>query len=328
MDTEKKRPYFLLFDDLTDRQIDIEPTAAAFQSFETALFLISTGRWPNAITTIWDACEKILRVQYFVQHNVASKEETRAFELQNDFEEHQEISAALVDKSHKLRRKRNDFSHRGYSPQDDLACIDLFFTSGVPYFSYIAKCALGREISSLIPRSHLWFWEILETTRDAVKSEISNDADPVSALTLLEVAAKKVFDVDSAHNRLFPLNLEKFFIENYFQDLAPDVSETIKKDFLSEVGESYPIEGSECPICSHDLLISAKAFDYEPSLKLSWENNFGLRGLWCQECHYVLSNETFVKRMVRKKKWTDSLDSIYRGRVEPISVLSGLPRLD
>jgi hypothetical protein len=328
MESKESRPHLVIFECLTTEQLKSDFVASAFQSLETALFLLSDRRWPGALVTVWDACEKILRAHYYVKNGKLPSDTMTAYELQRDFEIHQEITFDLTEASHVLRKKRNDISHKGYSPRDDDACVELFFSAGVPYFNFVAKFALGSEIREYIPNTHEWFWEIFQITRDAVKAEIAEKSSPVSALILLEFAAGKVFKIGTAHKSLSPINWEKYTLEQLFQDVAHEVNYIIMADFISEIGESFRVNGANCPICNEELLISATSFDCDPKPESTLWKNFGLRGLWCPECRYVLRSELLVKKLVRKKKWSDSIDAITNGKVEPISIPFGVPKIE
>lgn len=328
MKSKETRPHLAIFEALTDKHLELDFVASAFQSFETAFFLLSARRWPSVLVTVWDACEKMLRAHYFMKNGRLPNDAMAAFDLQRDFESHQEITLDLTEISHALRKKRNDISHKGYSPRDNVICVDFFFSAGVPYFNHIAKSVLGSDIREHIPNTHNWFWDIFQTTRDAVKSEVAEKCNPISSLTLLEFATKEVFKIGTAHQSVSPMNWEKHTLEQVFQDVAHDVNEIIMAQYISEIGESFPINGAHCPLCGAGLLISASAFDYEPkSEPFSWKGS-GLRGLWCPECRYVLRSEMLIKKLVRKSKWQESVNLISDGKVEPISIRPGIPKLE
>lgn len=323
------KPYFLLFSNLEDKQIEAESAASSFQSFETATLLIGSNRWPAAITTVWAGIEQMLRVHWYRSRGRVPERTVTSEELQKDFDDYQNVSADLRKSVEALRQKRNDFSHKGFSPRDDSESIELFFGAGLSYFKLAVERTLSCSVGDLIPEANAWFWEILHITRDAVKSTSGHPNEAKMCLVLFQHAAQKVFSVGSANETLFPINLERealWAAEDWDALYATDVM--IKKYMISEIGESFHIEGAPCLICGSDIFLSAGCFDYEPEPNSAWDKNFDLRGLWCANCRYCLTSEPLVKKIIKKKGLRSKLDSIYLGKVDPYIVPYGAPNLE
>ena len=53
------QPVLIFFRDIPEKYFKKPELASSLQSIETALLLIGNNRWPNTLTLLWEATEKL-----------------------------------------------------------------------------------------------------------------------------------------------------------------------------------------------------------------------------------------------------------------------------
>jgi hypothetical protein len=115
------------------------PLASSLQSLETALFLISLGRYPSALVSCVSAWESAIKARLRIP-----PEDDRApiakllGQVRESFAGLKVYDRAKLDD---LRQTRNRIVHYGFSPKDDGECGHLLVETGLPFLG-----ALYREL--------------------------------------------------------------------------------------------------------------------------------------------------------------------------------------
>jgi hypothetical protein len=210
---EPVAPSVAIFGGLTSSLRKMPFVVSSLQDFEASLLLLSDGRWPATIMTLWSASEKMMRAavcQRGSPQQVADAKGNKvsAFEVQRMFElVHGELSSELRSRGHNLRKLRNRIAHDGASPEDDFECLHAFFRGGVQFYEATIKAALKSSITSLLSKQGEWFWAIHNNTRKGVFSFKENSSDPELryGIFYLQSAARKALLAKSIHQSLHPI---------------------------------------------------------------------------------------------------------------------------
>ena len=298
------RPFLILFTGMPDEFLMKDGVASALQSFETSLYLVVAGRFPTVLSLIWEACEKLLRVNYLTAGKTRKEaQQIKAEALQQWFLETSDlVSKELHDNATRLRQARNEILHNGYSPKDDRMCIDLYFNAGVPYLDKVLKYLTNKSLEQISIQHYYsggWFWEIYKGTRKVLTRRINQkQVDLLGAIGLLRVALRKIF-VNLTPNQatsVVPLVESIVLHEMNDYDLSAEIEDRLRNHFIKRLGDvegdTVELIGFGCPICGNESVLASVTW------KGSEQEGFlpaGVEGFACTECKYLMVGEDLGK---------------------------------
>ncbi|MBJ89315.1 MAG: hypothetical protein CMO98_05575 [Woeseia sp.] len=111
---------------------------SSIQSFETSLIMIGMGRWTNAIISITNSIETILRLDLETTSELQS--------LIGAYCQKHKISKSLEDAAHRTRKKRNEFVHTGIIPDDNTEAILVYFNDSISVFKFFLEKSRGINL--------------------------------------------------------------------------------------------------------------------------------------------------------------------------------------
>ena len=121
--TKSESSHFMFLD--VNREVSGE-LISSLQAFETSLLLISLGRWTNALISITNAVEILIRE--------FTKGEREFYILINDFAASFDISDDLKRATHQVRKKRNEFTHSAVIPDDNDDAIRAYMQDALSVY--------------------------------------------------------------------------------------------------------------------------------------------------------------------------------------------------
>ena len=174
MSTQSK-PTLLFFGNLPKNWRERPELISSLQSWETALLLLGLRRFPPSLVTLVSAIESLLKPEFPELEGKALKERRSVLlkELLDEASQRYRWSFSGADLD-RMRRKRNDFAHKGFIPKDDAESIELLFKIAFPL---IAKCledvhsyklseALADEYSKHLKFARQAYFEIRKAKAD------------------------------------------------------------------------------------------------------------------------------------------------------------------
>ena len=264
---------------------------SGLQSFETALMLISLGRWPSVIPLVWSACESLLRSKY-------KDNDTEVWRLQEDYYgDNNGLVGDLHRKAKKFRRLRNDIQHSGYSPKDDPICMEVFFDTAIPYLEHLVKNVLDESLSDSFKNERLpW---LLRKTRKAIANKRLSEPEHRAVSFFLTKFMKWTLSPNFASVR------DQLLMDQSYSSEAIINSEGDLKTLLCDALEALPghdgwtyelvaTEGHDgclnagvnCPACNETVFAVAETCQRDDRHRFK-----KLIGAGCWSCSYLLSVE-------------------------------------
>jgi hypothetical protein len=269
---------------------------SALQAFETALMLVALNRWPSVIPLAWSGCESLLRSKY---KDLGSAPDIHV--LQEKYYEDTDLLSGLNAKAHKFRKLRNRIQHEGFSPRDDLECMEVFFDTGIPYFAHIVEEVLGEPLSYNLGADER-FKPLLRKIRKSVANKrLSDNERHIPAFFLQKFLRRSL-------SPTFFSAFDDMVIDRATEtDAAIDAEWTLKASLCDALealtghdGQTYELaalygpdgligEGVTCPACEEWVLAVMNT-----SEKVSGYKFERLVGVGCWHCNYVVSAERHV----------------------------------
>ena len=141
--TRSESSHFIFLD--ANREVSGD-LISSLQAFETSLILISLGRWTNALISITNAIEILLRE--------FTRGEREFYLLIDDFAASFDISDDLKKATHRVRKKRNEFTHSAVIPDDNDDAIRAYMEDALSVYKIFLQKSVNIDLykSIWIPR--------------------------------------------------------------------------------------------------------------------------------------------------------------------------------
>lgn len=298
-----------VFFQVPKESLEKEGVASALQSFETAVMLMAYDRWPSIAPLIWGACEALLRVKYRGNNE-------DIWIIQDRFHEDNNVSRALGDSAHRLRKLRNEIAHKGYMPRDTPRCIELFFNAGVPYFDCLLKYVIGYGLFDILyPKGAGEIWDVFKNTRKVVTKRINRPlASTKGALLFLTLKVRETFSPTYIPDALWELqDSEQDGLWESEMRLRNQLIERINKDH----NDCFELSGVSCPVCGSDVLASCSWKGSDPNWKLDRLNPVG-----CYKCSYLTTDEDLIDVFFHGQLTEEQIASLESETVPPAQTIS------
>jgi len=223
------------------------PLASSLQHLESALFLIALERYPHALVSCVAAIESAIKAKFKIPPDAEEKLVDLLKRTKGRFPQHVGFSD---DQVAQMRRKRNEISHYGFSPNDDEVSARLLLNVAFnfadqcyrSFFRYHAIRHASESLGHLCPDVPLLLGYTLQTW----KRNKSPKGDLV-ARSYLKVLGHAVrwstqhWSLSIAQQEI----LDKAANSWGEFDAVRSVVERIKRDL------SDPIGNFDCPVCGN-----------------------------------------------------------------------------
>ncbi len=262
--------------------LDFTPPAkgellSSLQSFETSLMMIALGRWTNAITSITNSIETLIKADLGGGDKLDI--------LINDFCDRHNISSALKDAAHRVRKKRNDFIHSAVIPDDNDEAILTYMNDALSVLKVFLEKSLGINLYEAFASETLSNNLVFIKNITKSKTELSNVGMYMSVL--VKTVANSIHHMLTPEQMFYtPDESNSWDAFDHLQKQKSDLEDTFFKDgdfihdlvkcpavcgghlsvlFDIKLGmddfKKYPICMASCPKCG--LLIIPKELIHE-----------------------------------------------------------------
>lgn len=288
-------PYFTLFAGIEQEKLRKSGSAAALQAFETAIYLIALGRWPAVITQVYLSIELLLRAHYRVP---VGESGVNGAKLLDRYADEGKATQALFNRSQKLRKKRNQIVHNGYSPKDDSDSRRLFIDPAVPFFQNLLKSTIEVDLYDFpLTSEHAghWFWENYKKCRCAAKAcENAGGILSASEMLLFDAACRRVVEQAGRFESFFSpyRGYLDAWVSGRDQEAEFLARQANFEEFIEQFidpSEVYILEETPCPVCQHEVLLFNASYSPENA-----ELVIGVHQVGCLACRYLTQNEYII----------------------------------
>jgi hypothetical protein len=149
---------------------DHPPLASSLQAFETALWLISIGRFPAALMSCGQAIESAAKAGLGIDKDGRADWRVLTERVREQIGAFPELDPKLKD----FRDTRNDFMHFGFSPHDDSRSARQMLEVGFPYLEFCYRGFFSFELEEAMIPEIGWHYRL-------AKSTFSEDSDGLTA---------------------------------------------------------------------------------------------------------------------------------------------------
>lgn len=251
---------------------------SSLQAFETSLIMISMGRWTNALISIVNAIE-ILTRQF-------TSEDKEFYRLIDDFTAFYGISSDLTASAHRVRKKRNEFTHSAVIPDDNVDAIRSYMEDALSVYKIFLERSADIDIYSsiFIPRLR----ENLAFTKNDIK-RLSYESDHVGFH--LAVLVKTI--ANNIHDHLTPEAMYKNPDENSSWEAWEVIRD--RQALFEDIHECpFVHDAISCPAdCGGLLSLGLDETDDEREFQ---KNPFGLA--CCPKCGLMILPRTQIKKYI------------------------------
>lgn len=291
-----------------------EALASSLQSIETALILIAMDKWPTVITLLWEASEKLLKTIVGKKNADEQKErqENSAQKLINRYASAHRLPFTQKQRLEKFRDERNEISHHGYSPNDDIRIVKIVFEDAIPLLDDIFKVIFKKSVFELI-RSTIgqeWIADTYQTTSEVIKKKsMMGKSNFLPALVPLQLIFERIHRTGYAHEAVTESTSLENLLDEEFQDIAYGLSRRLYFQFITEMknaikdigySQLLSIPDELCLKCQEQKLIGAVTFDKHDNFvkvqafgcfKCEWK-------IWDQEVCDIFLNDTLTTAQI------------------------------
>ena len=201
-------------------------------------------------------------------------------------------------------------------PKDDVECINLFFTAGVPYLQNLMEQLFQKPFSEL--SSFDWYWSIYSDTRKVVHRQLQSETtDLYAALFFLRTTSRNIWRVGNANRSYSVYSETQAILHETLQDVSDDIRLVIRNRFIglsNALPYSYCVElpSYSCLICdgaSIDHVLAGVSFKQDAKGHYQVGDVLAFA---CTYCGYAIRDPEVVKIFCSEKLPADDLNRIAR----------------
>lgn len=302
MSTTIQEPTLLFFRHRPEGWATSAYIASSLQSLESSFLLISLGRYPHALLVCASAIESCLQAA-----RIGPKEKDGLQELVKKARKVSMVVAGFpIDLLDRLREKRNEIVHRGFSPKDDSESASLYLDVALPFLGLCYK--------------ELHAFDLM----DGLLMEYSRQIDGAQKVHGLAKAERNGYgqvqrEVDMSYclkgfSHLLRWSIKGSFSAEWEIDALVHAEETSGKyertaKIIQELEELFEASWTyDCPICQ-DTDCAVAEIDPE----MMGEKKVVTRRMACANCGLVvLSDESHLSEVLLHDQIADSREKILR----------------
>lgn len=296
------QPMLIFFRDIEEKNFKKPELASSLQSIETALLLIGNNRWPNTLTLLWEATEKLLKI-HLRSPNLLG------VELQEKYFKQENISKNLNDLVTKFRKERNKIVHEGYSPRDNGEVIKCIFNCVIPYLDHIFVNIFDDKLFTIVAKNpdQEWIKNIYDATRRVVTAKINrgDDAGLATALIPLSRAFKSIDTRSNGSCYTFSISTVEWELTENWQDLAWKIEEDLYREHVARMSqhtsECHRLESTRCHVCQKCSLLISGDFERDAGKDFEFYRLVCLTAVGCWYCQFIYSDRDICKEMFEKR---------------------------
>ena len=306
MPPANRDPRLRIFSAIPSEVLDRPFILSSLQDFEASLFLIFGCRWPAAHVLLWSACEKMIKASLSTEipgsltpSSAEALQDMTAVEILNHYRKaNTRISPSLFAAAQNLRKLRNDVTHKGASPQDDLECLEAFFCGGASFYEAALQYSTGKTIQEHLPEESRWFWRVYSSTRKAIFAASGRNRDRNQVWASLFFFVNAIDKVERTRMVLQNTNPHRGYLHWHegFEEDAQDAMWKSKSSRESEIEDFFQNQVWDYR-CSDGRRLDLRERNSEnasPRFKLKCP----LCGAWDGIIAFSCSKEPHSKRMV------------------------------
>ena len=229
---------------------------SSLQSFETSLLMIGLGRWTNALVSLSNGIEILIKTDKSLQRDLDF------IDLIDSFCKTYGISENLRKCAHRVRKTRNDYVHRSLIPDDNDDAILTYMNDGLSVYKVFLEKSINLNLYESIASSNLS--RNLVETKNVLKQKKDDSNVGLYLSILVKTIANQIHDVVTPERLLDTSYVDNAWI--VFDKVKDQLEDWIEGTFddLDFIHEQV-----WCPCdCNGDLSIGVEACEDE-GIKMS-----------------------------------------------------------
>jgi len=248
--------------------------ASAMQAFETSLFLLALGRYPAALTICASAIEAAIKA--IPKNDLVGFEDGLAAAIKFAIRKKPRMHIKDLDS---FRDTRNQFTHRGYSPEDDGRAVELILRVGYPF---LTKCFFEFHSYSLRDSVIGGIWGQIEIARAVLDEQYRTMDDIYNQPKNWQAYATRALRHHLRYGFLDRGEASWSDIDRGLPDHEYTERERVRNNLESKCGV-YTYTHCPIPSCmSHDTLVG---------LEIVHGDQIAADRLFCFECLFRLGSD-------------------------------------
>jgi hypothetical protein len=277
--------------------LDVEPhitgdIISSLQSFETSLIMISMGRWTNALIGIVNAIEILTR-----EFTSGDKD---FYRLIDEFTAFFGISGDLNASAHRVRKKRNEFTHSAIIPDDNDDAIRSYMEDALSVYKVFLEKSANINIYNIISIPRLR--ENLAFTKNDIK-KLSDDYKHVGYH--LAVLVKTI--ANHIHDHLTPEAMYHAPDENSSWEAWEEIKD--RQNLFEELHEDqFFHDAISCPADCGGFL--SLGLDDTKGEKEFQKNPFSFAR--CPKCGLMILPSTHIRKFVLETLSPEQINKMIR----------------
>lgn len=262
---------------------------SSLQSFETSLLMIGLGRWTNALISLTNGIEILIKIDKSMQRDLDF------VDLIDSFCKTYGISENLRQCAHRVRKTRNDYVHRSLIPDDNDNAILTYMNDGLSVYKVFLEKSISMNLYESIASPDLCR-NLVET-----KNLLKQKKDNLNVGLYLSVLIKTIA------NQIYPAVTPERLFDTSYADNSWIVFDKVKDQLEDWIEGTFAElefihDQIDCP-CDCDGMISL-------GVEGCAKNGIKISVAYCTYCGLTLIPDELIKVFVLDQLGKDGVANI------------------